>query len=485
MALTRLRALDRELFVRVSRARVRGGSAIRLLSNVADHSVLWGLIAAPLARFGGVRGRRAALRGASAIAVSSLLTNQPAKRLFRRSRPALRGFPDVRLPRRIPVSTSFPSGHSASAFAFALGAGAELPPATRAPLLGLAGLVGFSRVYVGAHYPADVLAGAAIGSAVAAGSLRVWPLPEVTPGSAPRQPAVSAPAVGDGEGLALVVNPDAGSELDPAVLRERLPRARIVVRGADEDLRECVPRVAAGAVVLGVAGGDGSANAAVHVALDTGLPLVVLPGGTLNHLCRDLGLDSVEEALQALAAGHAIRADVGEIDGEAFINTASFGGYPQFVAEREGLEGSLGKPGATLVAGLRALRRAEAAELEIDGRPARVWLIFIGNCRYQPDGPVPTVRGRLDDGLLDVRLLDASRLRLLLAIFAGRAPRSPALRCWSAEELHVRSLAGPLRTARDGEVADEETDAFTVRKRPRAVTLYAAEQPPAARRARG
>jgi diacylglycerol kinase family enzyme len=91
---------------------------------------------------------------------------------------------------------------------------------------------------------------------------------------------------------------------------------------------------------------------------------------------------------------------------------------------------------------------------------------------------VPTVRERLDDGLLDVRLLDASRpyarLRLLVAIFAGRAPRSHALRCWSAEELHVRSLGGPLRTARDGEVAAEETEAFTVRKRPAAVTLYAA-----------
>ncbi|MEA2156297.1 MAG: hypothetical protein QOE11_2437 [Solirubrobacteraceae bacterium] len=476
MSFPDLRALDRRLFRAVSRRNVRFGPAIRALSNLADHSVLWGLIAAVLGRFGGRRGRRAALRGISSIAVASLITNQPAKRYFRRARPGLRGFPDIRLPTRIPVSTSFPSGHTASAFAFALSAGAELPAPAVAPLLALAGTVGFARVYVGAHYPGDVLAGAVIGSAVAAGSTRVWPLPDVPPGAAPLQEPALVPACPDGGGLALVVNPDAGSELDPGRLRERLPRANVVQRGDDEDLLDCLRAAASEASVLGVAGGDGSANAAIHVAVETGLPLLVLPGGTLNHLCRDLGLDTVDEALAALAGGTAIHADLGEIGDELFANTASFGGYPEFVADRERLEGRIGKLAATVVAGLRALRHAEPSELEIDGRPVRAWLIFIGNCCYQPDGPAPSARARLDDGRLDVRLLDASqpfaRLRLLVAIVLGRAPSSPALRCWTADELQVHSLAGPLRTARDGEVSDHETQGFTVRKRPRAVVLY-------------
>lgn len=478
MSSSSLRDLDRSLFLRVSRSRIPGGSAIRMLSAVADHSVLWGLIAATLARFGGRRGRRAALRGIASIAVSSLITNQPAKRVFRRARPQLRGFPKMRLPRRIPISASFPSGHSASAAAFALGAGAELPPVVRAPLMGLAALVGFSRVYVGVHYPGDVLAGAAIGAGVATASRRVWPLPDTPVGSGPRQRHAHAPSLPDGEGLVVVVNPDAGSELTDEHIHARLPRAKVVVRRDDEDLRDCLRKAAEHAQVLGVGGGDGSANAAVQVALDTGLPLLVLPGGTLNHLCRDLGLDRVDSALEALAEGRAIRADVGEIDGEVFVNTASFGGYPEFVAERERLEGRLGKLGATIVAGARALRHAEPTELEIDGAAARVWLIFIGNCCYEPDGPAPTVRRSLDDGRLDVRLLDAARpfarLRLLAAIVLGRAPHTPALRCWDTTELHVRSINGALRTARDGEVSDDETQAFDVRKRPSAVTLYAA-----------
>ena len=228
--------------------------------------------------------------------------------------------------------------------------------------------------------------------------------------------------------------------------------------------------------MLGIAGGDGSANAGVQVAYETGLPLLVVPGGTLNHLCRDLGLQSVRDAVEALAAGRAIRADLGEIDGELFVNTASFGGYPQFVAHRERLEGRIGKLPATLVAGLRAMRHAEAAELELDGERVSVWVIFIGNCRYEPAGAAPSVRVRLDDGRLDVRLLDASRpygrLRLLAAILAGRASRSPSLRSWTAEELRVRSLAGPLRTARDGELSEHQTASFIIRKKPRALVIY-------------
>ncbi len=475
-----LAARDQGLFDAVSRTRFPAlGPLLPTLGRTADHSVLWAAVAGALALRGDRRGRRAALRGLGCIVVASAIANQPGKRVFRRRRPSMELVPGIRNRRAAPSSASFPSGHTASAFAFAVGAGAELPLPARVPLAALAGAVGLSRVYVGVHYPGDVLAGAAIGAAVAGASLRVWPLPAITPGEGPvdRIPA-PAPTAPDGEGLALVVNPDAGSALDADELRRRLPAARIVECGAGADLGELLREAAGGARVLGVGGGDGSASAAVGVALATGLPLLVLPGGTLNHLCRDLGLETVDEALDALAAGRAIRADVGMLDGEPFINTASLGAYPEFVALREDLEHRIGKLPAMAVAGVRAVMRAEPSVLEIDGRRRRVWLIFIGNCRYLPDGPAPSVRARLDDGLLDIRLLDGeqpfARMRLLAAILAGRAAASPGLQAWSAARLEVRSLEGPLRTARDGEVSGAERAGFSVSKERSAVVLYAA-----------
>ncbi|MGI8806287.1 MAG: phosphatase PAP2 family protein [Acidimicrobiales bacterium] len=66
---------------------------------------------------------------------------------------------------RPPRTTSFPSGHTATAFGFAMGAGQELS-ALAFPLLAMASLVGFSRVHTGLHYPSDVVSGALIGVGV-------------------------------------------------------------------------------------------------------------------------------------------------------------------------------------------------------------------------------------------------------------------------------------------------------------------------------
>jgi undecaprenyl-diphosphatase len=74
----------------------------------------------------------------------------------------------VALARRVrtPASTSFPSGHSASAFAFATAVGHFLPRDAIA-VRGLAALVAYSRVHTGVHYPGDVVAGSLLGGAVA------------------------------------------------------------------------------------------------------------------------------------------------------------------------------------------------------------------------------------------------------------------------------------------------------------------------------
>jgi membrane-associated phospholipid phosphatase len=131
------------------------------VTRAADDSCLWFVVALGLAMIGGPRGRRAARRGLVAIALASAIANGPGKLLVPRRRPPSRS---LRALVRTPSSSSFPSGHSASAFAFATAVGGELP-ALAPVLVPLAGTVAYSRVYTAVHYPTDVVAGAAIGVA--------------------------------------------------------------------------------------------------------------------------------------------------------------------------------------------------------------------------------------------------------------------------------------------------------------------------------
>jgi len=161
-SLAALDALDRRLFDRLTRQERRiVDRSLKRLSNSANRSMLWLTIAAAMAVFGGHRARRAALRGAVAIAITSALVNLPLKYLARRDRPPRRRF-DRPLPISMPGSFSFPSGHSASAFAFATGVGLE-HPWMALPILPLASAVAYSRVHLRVHFPFDVAAGAAIG----------------------------------------------------------------------------------------------------------------------------------------------------------------------------------------------------------------------------------------------------------------------------------------------------------------------------------
>lgn len=134
---------------------------LRQLTRAADHGRLWFGVAAVLA----LSGRRGAARdGIVALAVASAVTNALLKPLGGRRRPD-RDAHDVPAARHVqmPRSTSFPSGHSASAVAFSTAAARDLPPSTAIPLRGLGALVAFSRIHVGVHYPGDVLAGAVAG----------------------------------------------------------------------------------------------------------------------------------------------------------------------------------------------------------------------------------------------------------------------------------------------------------------------------------
>jgi membrane-associated phospholipid phosphatase len=162
--LRELSAVDRAIYAAVAATPTPSlDEPLRRLSNAANNSRLWLAIATGLRLTGGQAGRRAAVRGTVAIGVTSGLVNLAVKSAWARQRPdrAGAGVPVWRNV-RMPASTSFPSGHAASGFAFAAAIGRDQPWLGLA-LRFLAAAVAYSRVHTGVHYPSDVVVGALIG----------------------------------------------------------------------------------------------------------------------------------------------------------------------------------------------------------------------------------------------------------------------------------------------------------------------------------
>jgi undecaprenyl-diphosphatase len=131
---------------------------VRRVSMLGEHAAGWLALGA-----GGALvddRRRAAWTRAAAGVLAAYALNTALKGVVRRQRPALADLPQLVA---VPTQLSFPSAHACSSFAAARAYGRLLPPA---PLYGAAAVMAWSRVYLGVHYPSDIVAGAALGAAL-------------------------------------------------------------------------------------------------------------------------------------------------------------------------------------------------------------------------------------------------------------------------------------------------------------------------------
>jgi undecaprenyl-diphosphatase len=485
----RLAAFDRRLVRAVSRLPAgRHDEFFRRLSAAATNGKLWLGIAGVMALVPG-KTRRAAVHGLLAQGVASAVTNVVFKTLLPRRRPLPEHLPVFRFVHPQPTSSSMPSGHSASAVAFALGVGL-VRPGLGAGLAPVAAGVAYSRVHTGAHWPSDVLFGSAIGAGAALLTRKWWPVRPPFPDT--RRSAVRAPELAEGQGLGIAVNTLGGSYADETVeaLQKIFPKAYIQEIGQGEDIAAQIARVAArpGIVALGVWGGDGTVGTAAAAAVENSLPLLVLPGGTLNHFARDAGTPTLEAAVQAASRGEAAVADIGHVSVErglpdsperlelSMLNTASIGLYPNLVRRREQLQPALGKPLAGVVAMFRTFAAGTPTTLVVNGVRHRLWILYIGRGRYYPRDHAPLVRPVLADGVLDLRMITAdepfARVRLLWAVLTGTVATSGITHLTETDRITVEPGNGPMVLAVDGEVMPgvRRVD-FTVRRD--ALTYYA------------
>lgn len=159
--------LDRSVYAAIARSRTPElDRFMARLSNAANYSRLSLASAAALTVARGEHGRQAAKLGLASVAATAAVVNLVIKPLGRRERPdpTAHRVPSVRRV-RVPKSRSWPSGHTAAAFAFASGV-SDVLPWEGGVLHLLAAVVGYSRVHTGVHYPSDVIVGALTGTIV-------------------------------------------------------------------------------------------------------------------------------------------------------------------------------------------------------------------------------------------------------------------------------------------------------------------------------
>jgi len=217
-----------------------------------------------------------------------------------------------------------------------------------------------------------------------------------------------------------------------------------------------------------VSGGDGTIQTAANALLKTPAELAILPGGTLNHFARDLGISTEpEEALELAAEGQSRGVDIGFVNGHVFLNTSSVGAYVRFVRIRERLEKRMGYRAASAIAALRILFQWNmiSVELDVEGeqRIYRTPLVFIGVGERELQ--VPTLGDRVKNGKRGLHVMvvrGRSRARVFAIALAAVArgvdavAETPELDAYLVDRCRIR-VRRPTRVALDGELESMNT----------------------------
>lgn len=230
-----------------------------------------------------------------------------------------------------------------------------------------------------------------------------------------------------------------------------------------------------------VGGGDGSMSTAASVLAGGGTPLGVLPLGTLNHFAKDLGIPlDLDEAVQVIVHGHVRHVDVGEVNGQVFVNNSSIGVYPRAVEARDAQQERFGwsKWPAMVYGSLAVVRQFRLLRVTVraenhDQRFITPFL-FVGNNEYELSLFTMGRRLCLDGGQLGLYIASTTSrwgvARLTLHALMGRLDQAKEFESFCLSTVDIESNRRNLRVARDGEVT-RMAPPLRYRIRPRALQV--------------
>jgi diacylglycerol kinase family enzyme len=287
--------------------------------------------------------------------------------------------------------------------------------------------------------------------------------------------------------IGVIVNPRAGYVLRNGVeqvrsmIAEVVPDADfLVLQGHDEVASRVREFIDKGATCVAAVGGDGTVSSVAAALVDGGVSLGVIPGGTLNHFARDVGVGRhVPKAIRTLADGHPVSVDVATVNDRIFLNNSSLGVYARMVELRDREEQRFGKVRAMIRACLFAVRRTTWTEVDVSSgdRTAKVRtrLLFVGNNQYELRLLNLGRRESLEEGVLSCFVLEAPTrfhlVRVLLGSLAGGETNPEFLRSLRTTELTVDpSHESQVDVSADGEVFRMKTP-LVYKIRPRALRV--------------
>lgn len=208
-------------------------------------------------------------------------------------------------------------------------------------------------------------------------------------------------------------------------------------------------------------GGDGTIASVAGYVVNTPGILAPLPGGTLNHFTKDLGVDQdLSTAIQKLRSSKVTRVDTAKVNDVLFLNNSSIGIYPSSLRVRKQTEDTFGKWPAAVMGIVRALLRFQVYTVTLNGKQYKTPFLFVGNNEYTIENSLE--RTSLHEGMLAIYIVASTKritlIKLLFGALAGRLENHTEFVSFQSKSVTIQTKrATKLSVSADGEIYSLKT----------------------------